>query len=107
MQKHTDMNTGKMLITFITRPGLPGEEKLLRTDPFLAPPEMEQVPILQEISGEQQQNRQNMEQQVEIWGNWLIYIFTQTAIPTTASSTATDASTAAAAATTILHGTAI
>ena len=69
MQKHTDVNTGKMLITFITRPGLPGEEKLLRPDPFLAPPEMEQVPILQEISGEQQQSRQNMEQQVENWEN--------------------------------------
>ena len=62
IQKNTDLN-GKMSLTFIERPGVPGEDKM-RSDPFLSPPEMEQVPIIQEIGEEQKTiSQQEMDKQ--------------------------------------------
>ena len=49
IQRHTGSN-GEQSISFIPRPGIVGEERIggAMADPFLAPPEMEQVFILQE-----------------------------------------------------------
>lgn len=67
MQKQSGPK-GELLISFVPRPGLVGDDRLFQIDPFLAVPEMEQVTIVPlddepEVQQQQQQNTQRLVQQ--------------------------------------------